>query len=59
VPNGHESSWDIKPWFELYQTGLYQIKNVLASILTRSINFMKDSVILFMLDEVNRVQRAN
>jgi len=47
VPNGHESSWDIKPWFELYQTGLYQIKNVLASILTRSINFMKDCYFIY------------
>jgi len=58
VLNGPESSWDIRPWFELYQTRLYQIKNVLASILTRSINFMKDSVILFMPDEANRVSEG-
>jgi hypothetical protein len=58
VPNGPESSWDTKPWFELYQIGMYQIKNVLASIMTRLINFMKASVILFMPDEVNRVSEG-
>ena len=58
--NEPESSWDIKPQFELYQIGLNQIKNVFANILMRSVNLMKDSVISLILDEVKakRAKRA-
>lgn len=34
----------MKSWFEIYQMGLDQIKNVLTNILMRSVNLMKDSV---------------
>jgi len=34
--------------------GLDQIKNVLANILMRSVNMMKNSVIFFISYEVNR-----
>jgi hypothetical protein len=44
----------MKSLFELYQMGLDQIKNVLANILMRSVNMMKNSVIFFISYEVNR-----
>jgi len=42
----------MKSWFEIYQMGLDQIKNVLTNILMRSVNLMKDSVFSLISYEV-------